>query len=735
MSEPSPLRRILRFGAYQCDLSAGELHKNGIKVKLSDQPFRLLVILLERRGEVATRQELGERLWPAGTFVCYEDGLNTAIKKLRVALDDQSENPRFLETIPRRGYRFIAPVEEVAGNGNGAGRFDATREAGDATRIELAATSPNGVATAAPVAAALPEAHLAVTAKMSRWGWPAVTAIAALGTFALWWNMPLPPPRVTRVEQITTSGRIDTPVRPVTDGAHVYYIERNGGHWDLMQVPVNGGEERVIDFPERSAMPMDFSVRAAVLLVGRFASRNDEPELWSVPEESGAAARLGDIRATTAAYSPDGKEIAYSNGETLWMVNADGSGARKLATLPENAAWLTWSPDGAKLRFTIGGLLSGGRTSLWEISRDGRNLHPLLAGWNGGTNECCGSWTADGRYYIFTAYHNGRSNLWALREEGSWWRRSSRGPFQMTFGPDSPWGGTPSRDGREIFFYNGVWREEIEQFDAKTAQLLPPDVDGKARQISYSRDHKWMAYVDAQSRALFRSRIDGSERIELTPGKMSASFPRWSPDGKWIAFDAALPEGGGNAYVVAASGGSVEPLLPGGVHLRDADWSGDGKSLVASEEPASIAETRKLVTIDFATRKATEIPGSEALAMSRWSYDGRLISATTEDQTQMKLWDVEHRKWSVIAHGAALGISVWSPDSRYLYFQDLLGKGEPLSRYDVRSGRIEKVGDFSAALREGADRCALDSLSPNGAPIMLLNRGALDLFTADMNLP
>jgi eukaryotic-like serine/threonine-protein kinase len=118
MNEPRPPQRVVSFGTYQCDLSAGELRKNGIRVKISDQPFRLLTILLERPGEMFTRHELGERLWPEGVFVGFEDSLNTAVNKLRAALDDESENPRFIETIPRRGYRFIAPLAQVNGDGS-----------------------------------------------------------------------------------------------------------------------------------------------------------------------------------------------------------------------------------------------------------------------------------------------------------------------------------------------------------------------------------------------------------------------------------------------------------------------------------------------------------------------------------------------------------------------------------------------------------------------------------------
>ncbi|MGH9687270.1 MAG: winged helix-turn-helix domain-containing protein, partial [Candidatus Acidiferrales bacterium] len=115
-SHPRPVPDVVRFGVYECDLRAGELHKNGIKLRLSEQPFYLLTILLERRGELVTRQELRERLWPNDEFGEFNDGLNTAINKVRSALDDSAENPRFIETVPRRGYRFIAPVETVRGS-------------------------------------------------------------------------------------------------------------------------------------------------------------------------------------------------------------------------------------------------------------------------------------------------------------------------------------------------------------------------------------------------------------------------------------------------------------------------------------------------------------------------------------------------------------------------------------------------------------------------------------------
>jgi len=116
MEPATSQNRVFRFGLYEADAAAGELRKNGRKLKLQEQPFRVLVLLLERPGAVVTREEVRQALWPADTFVDFDHGLNTAVNKLRDALDDAASNPRFIETLARRGYRFIAPVELVGGD-------------------------------------------------------------------------------------------------------------------------------------------------------------------------------------------------------------------------------------------------------------------------------------------------------------------------------------------------------------------------------------------------------------------------------------------------------------------------------------------------------------------------------------------------------------------------------------------------------------------------------------------
>ena len=110
---PTP-RRVVHFGVFELDFGTGELRKAGLKIKLQDQPFQVLAMLLEHPGELVSREQLHARLWPSDTFVDFDHGLNVAVKKLRRALSDSAENPRFIETLARRGYRFVGQVEDVA---------------------------------------------------------------------------------------------------------------------------------------------------------------------------------------------------------------------------------------------------------------------------------------------------------------------------------------------------------------------------------------------------------------------------------------------------------------------------------------------------------------------------------------------------------------------------------------------------------------------------------------------
>jgi len=139
---PQNHSRVARFGVFELDLSAGELRRNGIKLRLQGQPFQVLALLLEHAGEVVTRDELRQKLWPSDTFVDFDHGLNTAINKVREALGDSAASPRYVETLARRGYRFIAPVQSAAPQEASPEAGRAAALAADGAGPVLADTSP-----------------------------------------------------------------------------------------------------------------------------------------------------------------------------------------------------------------------------------------------------------------------------------------------------------------------------------------------------------------------------------------------------------------------------------------------------------------------------------------------------------------------------------------------------------------------------------------------------------------
>src|SRR5262249_54074310 len=153
------------------------------------------------------------------------------------------------------------------------------------------------------------------------------------------------------------------------------------------------------------------------------------------PVLGGFPRRVGNLLGHAATWSLDGQQIVYANGSTLYLAKSDGTESRKLVTVAGSPYWPRWSPDGSRLRFSIGGAHLSGLSSLWEVSADGANPHPLLPGWNDQAAECCGNWTPDGQYFVFQSTRNGVTNIWGLREQTGLSRWTGQEPVQLTFGP------------------------------------------------------------------------------------------------------------------------------------------------------------------------------------------------------------------------------------------------------------------------------------------------------------
>jgi DNA-binding winged helix-turn-helix (wHTH) protein/Tol biopolymer transport system component len=709
----------LRFGQFELDLSQERLLKGGLPVRLENQPFQILAALLDRPGEMISREELCARLWPNGTYVDFDEGLNTAIKRLRFALGDSAENPVFIETVPRRGYRFIAPVQTE----------------GDGIRPLESALPGNGhrllEALPAPLIATPTVSRTWTVGRLITLGIVVVVA----GVCVLLYRIAFPPTiRVSQITRLTSSGRVEPWGRISSDGSRLFFLERDGDHWNTRQISVAGGESVPFGTSPRNTKIFDVSPDKSEMLFAPFTMRTPDLPLWSMPLVGGAPRRIGDILASAANFSPDGTRIAFTTTKGAFVANRDGSGLRQLAALPD--CWsIAWSPDGKILRFGqdhIG-------PHLWQVDSTGHDLHPFLSSWSAGE----GRWTPDGSYYIFAAAmlpsspKDGQKELWALRESPSlpWLRQT---PIQITFPPlnfDNP---TPSRDGHSIYADGGLNQQiDVVRFDTASHQFKPVLPGFDLTEVEFSPDHQWMLFSNWNQ--LWRSRPDGSDRLQLAgpPSILHNYFAHWSPDSKHILFE-DLEDDKSTIYLVSAEGGPAQQPFPPGPAQRRPNWSPDGQTLGFSvEEDAGGTPPSKpgIYFFDLAAGRNTFVAGSGGLVYPHWSPDGRFLAATSEDGSVIKLLDLRTHRWSEVAHGTLISFPVWSADA-VLYFQDILAPGEPVYRFQPGApSPPQRAYSFEDILQSGAQRCAFQGFAPDGSLLVQVNRGGGDIYALTLSVP
>lgn len=725
--QSAPRLLTLKFGPFIVDVRSGELRKNGIRIRLQEKPLRVLAALAEQQGQIVTREDLKKRLWADETFVDFETGLNTAVSKLRDALSDSSEKPRYIETIPRRGYRFVATVEIADENGASSPEISTT--------IVEAPAGPEPLVGGETGAA--DETTRPVQSRAAIWGRAVVVAIFLALLFTIWWLTPLPEPRVLSIYPVTSTGKQDFFARPATDGVRIFYVQRAGDHYDTMQASVNGGEARKMEAPFRNTLIWDVSPDGSHYLSTSFEHRGDPAPLWSWPATGSPPVKLGDLMSGSAVWSPDGKMIAFHAGHDLLVANADGSGKRTLGTFREEPDYPTWSPDGSRLRFTLNDP-DHDEHSIWEIRADGSGLRSTSLGAAKLANVCCGAWTPDGRYFIFQEMNHESDRLWAVREKGEWWRRSPRGPFPLVSGLTGSFSPLVGRDGKHLYFYKSDPQMDLHRLDVASGNFLAFLPNVRPMMSSFSRDGERIAYVDLITGGLCRSLTNGQHMSETPLAGMKVAFPRWSPDGRMIAFTGVPFGKPPNVYVIPAEGGRPEPVAPGVDGISNPDWGPDGRTLVV-ERDAPVAQTKDakstLEFIDLKSRQLKGIPGSENLRLARWSPDGRFLAGVGGEGGDLEIYDIAANRWNIVAHGHLFAMPAWSAGSEHVYYQDVLSGGEPLFRLNVGSGKIERVADFQNVLDSGVYRSIFDAIAPDGSPIVVFQRGSGDIYGAVVSFP
>jgi Tol biopolymer transport system component/DNA-binding winged helix-turn-helix (wHTH) protein len=364
MMEPSehPNGRT-QFGVFEVDARSGEVRKAGMRVKMQDQPFKVLLALLERPGEVVSRETLRERIWPNESFGDFDHAVNVAVAKLRTALNDSADSPRYIETLHRRGYRFIFPVGSLVGHPAIDGPGENHSRAGYSGNVAAKAANP------------VPPAR-AERSRAQLWT-AALVTLAIVGAVTLWWSYrkpatPIPQNDGMQISRVTNSGNVgDVSISP--DARYLVYVQRETGGIGLWTREVGTRSDiQILAAQPGYFQGITFSPDGRYLF---FARRRPEghpaADLYTMPVLGGTPRILLKDVDTPANFSRDGKQFMFirkdlqRNVAEVRVANSDGSGERLVTTF-EHAGNVehsggSWSPDGSKLAvsMTSSGVMHG----------------------------------------------------------------------------------------------------------------------------------------------------------------------------------------------------------------------------------------------------------------------------------------------------------------------------------------------------------------------------------------
>ena len=574
--------------------------------------------------------------------------------------------------------------------------------------------------------------------------WAAAAAMVAVAVAAILvylFTRPQSAPRAISTSQITRDNNRKEVV--LTDGPRLYLQERVNGRAVLAQVSADGGD--VVQIPTSFTNAGLLDVAPGALLVESFTGEGGivsdvNGPLWTVPLPAGAPRRVDSLEASDATWSPDGQQLAYVRGGAIYVAQHEGSNARKLTTVDGFVIGPRFSPDGSHLRFTVRNVESF-TASLWEVAINGSGLQPLLPSWHKDPGECCGSWTADGRYFFFSADRNGRSDIWALEEKSGLLHKKSQLPLQITSGPVSYSTPVASPDRSRVFVIGEQPRAELQRYDAKLKQFVPFLGGVSAGEIDFSRDRQWIAYKAYPDNTLWRSRVDGSERLQLSSPPMLAAMPRWSPDGKHVAFVGASPGTVFKVFLVSSEGGSPEELIPGDKDNEDdPQWSPDGSSLLFAQYPqfgGGDPNKYSIQKVDLRTRQLSTFPGSMGMWAPRLSSDGRTLCSFTVDAHKLLLFDFTAGSWSELTTGKSLQYPNLSKEGKFIYFEDIGENGPELARVnliDRKRERVLGVKDIPRVFMTESGN-PWNGLDLDGSPLIMRDVGIQEIYALDLEFP
>jgi Tol biopolymer transport system component/DNA-binding winged helix-turn-helix (wHTH) protein len=691
----SPLPPTLRFGVFELDPRAGELRKKGMKIRLQGQPVEILVMLSEHPGEIVSREELQKKLWPADTFVDFEQGLNNAMKRLRAALDDDAESPHFIETLPRRGYRFIASVE-------GSG---------------LSTVPERGVTSSAQPSETVVSREFNGTAKIL--SYPVITAAALLlvaGTLFLIHNKSKAPalPRQRALTRLTFDDGLQFGATWSPDSRFIAYSSDRGGKLDIWVQQVSGGDPVQVTKGPGDHWQPDWSPDGKYIT---YRSEEGDGGLFIVPALGGAG--LEKKIASFGYYprwSPDSSRLLFQSSEItgasrFYVVGVDGETPRRVLTkftggpysdhFPISAAW---HPDGQRISVWVSGYSNPG--GFWtgpaeqgtavnsQISPEIlKQIGVVAAGSVVGewADDFKFSWAPSGEAIYFERTFRGVRNIWRMTVDPKTLQAIAIERVTTGSGLDTEFSLSP--DGKKLAFTSKAQsiRAWMFPFDATRGH-----VTGSGRAVTtpgtvalrpvLSRDGKKLAFCGnrAGKWGLREVSLADGREVQIVPNDpYGVDRPQWSPDSTRLAYVRTNPTNQESQLMLwSGETHNEEPLTtPSHLWRRPTSWSPDGKFLLVIQDNNNTGrvEIWQLPVAarphaEGVARKIASNPDFD-LDQGHYSLDGRWIAfeaLRTQPQgleTTLYVMAAAGGPWIRITDGQHFVYTpCWSPDGKTIYF-------------------------------------------------------------------
>lgn len=679
----------LRFGVFELDPRAGELRKKGMKIRLQGQPVDILVMLLQRPGETVTREELQKSLWPADTFVDFEQGLNNAMKRLRAALDDDAESPHFIETLPRRGYRFIAPVE-----GASVGKIP----------VEVLNGGMPKHASKRPWTL-----QLAVL-------FGVCVLLVGTGFFVYELRQVSEPPKQSILTRVTFDEGLQIGTTWSPDGRYIAYSSDRGGKFDIWVQQLSGGDPvQITKGPGNNWQP-DWSPDGKYIA---YRSEEGDGGLYVVPALGGAG--LERKIASFGYYprwSPDSSRILLQTRRfglrcQLYVVGLDGNPPRAVqAELTDRISTISvaWHPDGKRISVWVWDWemrpspipefwtapVDGGAARKTEIGPEILKAAEAIAGsgisaW--ADSDFKFSWAHSGTAIYFERTFRGAKNIWRMKLDPQTLKAVAI--ERLTTGTDLDTEFSASPDGRKLAFTSESRRVQgwMFPFDAQRGRVTgsgsavtSPGME--AWETNISRDGRRLAFSAKRSGRweLWEKSLAGGQETPIAADDPYLRVgPQWSPDGARLAYSRMNYSTERGQVVIWSESRGEEPitmLWPLGQFVFVSDWSPNGEWLLASQSSAESrqAEIWALPAAGSAgkgkERKLVPCDAETNLWQSRLSPDGRWIvfeaeinKPTVHKSAIYVTPAAGGGPWTTITEGQHWDDKPrWSPDGRIIYF-------------------------------------------------------------------